>query len=698
MRRGRGVHMPWTCSLRSEGKSMNSRMIVSAAAALLSASPLDRAVADETDTAGSQHQDWRDMATDPGDDFYLYANGRWLKSYELPADRQNYNMLEELNEQAGAAVQAIVVSADAHEQDTDLGKLARSYRSYIDMAERNRVGATPVGSLLSAIYAAPDRSALAEIYSEPLGATPIEFEVFPSPMDPTSHTIALVQGGLGLPAPGYYLDEAPEHVAARQAYLAHIERLFSLAGLEGGDGRAAAILELESRIAGTHLKPEEMRDLQRIFNPMDAGQLAAAAPSLPWDVILQRRDLDRVNPLIVTAPAGFAALGEILESTELEVVKDYVAFHVLDSLAEDLDARFQSAHFAFHGTALSGVSEMAPIEQRAMARLGRDMPDAIGRAYVERHFDASVRREVETLVDDLQSALAEAISASQWMDEPTRTEALAKLRNLDVIVGSGTSWIDYSSLEIGHDWFSNAVALRRFNWEQKLRQLASKVEKGQMPIPPHSVGGMVNPVLNQAIFSAAILQPPFFDPAADPAANFAGIGGVIGHELSHLFDDGGRRFDAEGAIRDWWSEKANAAFLARAERLTRQYSAYEPLPGVPVNGAATLGENIADIAGLQIAYRAYHRYLDRCCDGAAPVIDGLTGDQRFFLAWAHHWRGKIRNEALRQQLLADNHSPDVLRVNGVVRNIDAWYEAFAVSEGDALYLSPEERVTFWPGK
>jgi endothelin-converting enzyme/putative endopeptidase len=406
-------------------------------------------------------------------------------------------------------------------------------------------------------------------------------------------------------------------------------------------------------------------------------------------------ELTSVPTFLVAQPSAIDKEAEIFDAAPMALLKDYLAYHFIRAHAQYLATAFDDANFEFFSKTLRGIEEKRERWKRGVNEIDASLGDAVGQIYVSRHFPPQNKSAMDELVANLTAAFKERLENNAWMDEETREQALLKLSTFEPRIGYTKKWTDYTSLEISDSLLENALALTDFQWRDQLSRLEGPVDRDLWPYPPQTVNASYNPLLNQITFPAGILQPPFFDLAADPAVNYGAIGAVIGHEIGHGFDDQGRRFDEKGRIRDWWTQTSNDAFQAKADQLGAQYDAYEPIPGAHISGQLTMGENIGDLGGMQMAYAAYHRFLDQCCNGEAPVLDGLTGDQRFFLAWAQVWRGKYREDELRQRLETDPHSPPYYRINGVVRNVDAWYEAFGVKEDDALYLSPENRVRIW---
>jgi putative endopeptidase len=635
----------------------------------------------------------RDLAVKPGDDFNRYANGVWLRNTEIPADRTSWSLWTVLSEEIEQQVRAIVTEG-ATSQDPAQRKVGDFYAAWMDEAGIEARGTAPLRPYLQRIDAIRNRDDLIAVFATPGYTAPVGISIIPDLADPTRYTAIAGQGGLGMPNRDYYLREGAQYDAYRTAYRAYMVDIQRLAGLSDPEGRADRIIALERRIAEAHWTPERNRDIQAINNPMNRAQLAALAPQFNWDTYLQRRGLGSVPSVIAMQTTAITATGQLLDQVPLSTWKEYLTFHFINNFAQVLPRAFDEAKFNFFNRTLGGQQQQRDRWKRGIQLVNAAMGEAVGKIYVERHFPAESRRQMNELIGNLRAAFGERLRASDWMDEQTRTAALAKLDAFEPRIGHPVVWIDYSNYRVDRaDLLGNMVRAAEFNWNLQLSRLPNPVDRRLWNMNAQIINASYNPLQNQITFPAGILQPPFFDPNADPAVNYGAIGAVIGHEIGHGFDDQGRRFDPQGRVRDWWTETAAQRFTERTTRLGQQYSGYRPLPDLTVNGQLTMGENIGDLGGLEMAYAAYRRHVAQ--HGEPPVIDGLTGDQRFFLAWAQVWRSKDREGFLRQRVLTDPHSPDEFRINGAVRNIDAWYRAFNVQPGDALYLPPEQRVHIW---
>ena len=632
----------------------------------------------------------------PGDDFNQYANGTWLETEEMPSDLSRYGMFTVLHLEAEEQVKEIItdlgaVDAAAGTVEQQVGDL---YGSWMDTETIEQRGLAPAQPFLDEIAAAESHADISALFATIHHQSPFGVGIIPDPADTTRYTVFVGQDGLGLPDRDYYLEE--DNQRYRDAYRAYIEEIFDLAGIEGGAEKADAIIALETAIAQVHWTQADSRDIQKIYNPMPLDQLAALAPQFDFVSGMEQLGLDGVATYLVAQPSAIEGAGIIFAETPVEVWQDYMTFHFLSNNAARLPEAFDTASFNMFGRTMRGTEEQRPRDRRGANLVGGQLGEAVGQVYVERHFPPSSKAAMEGLVENLIVAFRGRLENLAWMDDETRAEALSKLSTFEPRIGYPDEWRDYSALEIrADDLFGNMVRLREFNWNDQVEDLTGPVDRGEWPYPPQTVNASYNPLMNQITFPAGILQAPFFDPNADAAINYGAIGAVIGHEIGHGFDDQGRRFDFDGSVNDWWSEDTNARFEERAGRLGAQYNGYSPVEGMFVNGTFTMGENIGDLGGLQMAYTAYRNYVDEHHNGEAPVIEGFTGDQRFFLAWAQVWRRLYREDNLIARLSTDPHSPSQYRTNGVVRNLDEWYAAFNITEDHALYLPPEERVKIW---
>jgi endothelin-converting enzyme/putative endopeptidase len=633
----------------------------------------------------------RDTAVRPGQDFWRYANGTWFRANPIPADRTSWGVSSVLSEEVERQLRQIV----EHGSNDAVGRqVGDFYASWMDEAGIEARGVAAARPYLDRIAAVQDRAALINLFALPGYASPIGLGIIPDPANPTRYIVDASQSGLGMPNRDYYLREGAQFDTYRAAYRNYLVTLQRLAGIADPEARADRIIALERRIAEAHWTPERSRDIQQIYNPMDRARLTTTAPQFNWPVFLQQAGFANVQTVLAEQPSAFTAIGTMLEDVPLDTWKDWMTVHFLSDNAAYLPRAFDEANFEFYSHTLRGVERQRDRWKRGIGVVNGALGEAVGQIYVQRHFPETSRRQMNELIVDLRGALGERLRANQWMDAATRTAALAKLEAFDPRIGNPARYIDYSSIRVDRaDLIGNVMRARQFDWNLQLSRLPNPVDRGLWDMTPQTINAYYNPLLNQITFPAAILQPPFFDPNADAAVNYGAIGAVIGHEIGHGFDDQGRQFDPTGRLRDWWTETSARQFTERTARLKQQYDSYDGIPGLKVNGQLTMGENIGDLGGLEMAYAAYHRYQQR--HGPAPVIGGLTGDQRFFLAFAQAWRSMIREGSLRERILSDPHSPPEWRVNGVVRNVDAWYTAFNIQPNDPLYLPPEQRVHIW---
>jgi endothelin-converting enzyme/putative endopeptidase len=635
-----------------------------------------------------------DRSVKPGDDFFAYAEGAWLKTAQIAPDKTGAGYAYDLPDLAERDVRAIAEDAARATTTPAERRIADVYAAWMDAPGIEARGLAPLKPYLARIDAVASVGDLARLMVEPGFAGPVGLGVSPDPRTPTVYAVFAGQASLGLPARDYYLLPGAKYEAIRAAYRAYIATLLGLLGDPDAGDEAGAILALETRLAHDQWTPERSRDALATYNPMDRVALAALAPQFDWPATLAHAGFGAVPTVIVEQPSAVAAAGRALAESPLAVWKRYLRFRFVSDHAQFLPRAFDEANFAFYGRTLNDTPEQSERWKRGVRLLNDDLGEAVGEIYVQSHWGADTERPMAELLADLRASYGERIRGAAWMDAPTRKAALEKLATFEPRVGHPVKYLDYESMTVSRtDPLANAVAAEVFEDRLWRTRLAGPVDRGLWDMTPQTVNAYYDASQNQVTFPAAILQPPFFDSAADPAVNYGETGATIGHEMGHGFDDQGRHYDAQGRLRDWWTPAAADRYTAHAQVLVRQFDAYEPIPGVHIKGELTLGENLGDLGGLEAAYGAWRLYVAR--HGAPPVIDGFTGDQRFFLAYAQSWQGKVREGALRAQLLSDPHSPEAYRVNGVVRNLDAWYAAFNVRPGDRLYLPPADRVRVW---
>ena len=648
-----------------------------------------------------------DRTVRPGQDFFTHANGAWLKATEIPADRAAYGVggvVNELTSQRTAALIQQAVKADAPKGST-AQKVGDYYASYMDEEAIEAKGLAPLQPTLDRIAAIQDRGALARFLGGTLRADVdalnntnfytdniLGLWVAQDLDEPTRYVPFFLQGGLDMPDRAYYVDPAPRMAELRTRYQAHVAKVLEIAHIGDAAARAARIFELERRIAEAHWTREDSSDVKKNNNHWTRAELDTAAPGLLWSEYLAAAGLADQKLFAIWQPSAVTGISALVASEPIETWKDYLTFHALEHSAAVLPRALGDEGFAFHGTVLAGIPQRRDRWKRAVDATGNALGDAVGQLYVEKYFPPASKARIAEMVRNIMAAFGRRIDALDWMAPATKARAREKLAVLEVGVGYPDEWIDYSGLEIVRgDAFGNDQRAERFELQRNLRKLGRPVDRKEWVMTPQTVNAVNLPVMNAMNFPAALLQPPFFDPSRPVAMDYGAVGAVIGHEISHSFDDSGALFDATGRFRNWWTDEDKAHFDASSAQLVKQYDAYRPFPDLAVNGKLTLGENIADVAGLAAAYDAYKMSLG---GKRAPVVAGLSGDQQFFLSFAQSWRLKMREPALRQQILQDGHAPDQYRAD-TVRNLDAWYAAFDVRQGEALYLDPKDRVRVW---
>jgi putative endopeptidase len=633
----------------------------------------------------------RDTAVPPGDDFYGYANGTWDRTTQIPADRSNYGMFHVLQDLSREQTRTIL-----DEQAKQPGsKSGDFYASFLDQATVNAKGVAPVKPWIAAIKGAATKEALAaeagRMQRRGVG-TFFNLYVNQDDKNPDTYAVAFSQSGLGLPDRDYYLKDDAKLAANRAAYQAYLAKVLTLAGEPNADSRAAAVVAMEKAIATAHWTRVESRDADKTYNKLTFEELTARAPGYDWAAYFRAAGVPTTAPLLVAQPTAFAGEAKVWADTPLAVLKDHLLLRMLSSYARYLSKDFDDARFAFYGTELAGTPEQQARWKRGVDLVSEHLGEDLGRAYVAKYFPPEAKAAADALVKNVIASMGERLKKLEWMAPETKQKALAKLAAFTPKIGYPETWRDYTALDIKRDDLVGNVARgNEFEWQRNLDKLGKPIDRGEWFMTPMTINAYANPTMNEIVFPAAILQPPFFDAKADPAVNYGGIGAVIGHEISHHFDDQGRKYDPTGKLADWWTEQDVTRFKAFTDRLIAQYDAYEPLPGQHVQGALTLGENIADLAGLTVSLDAYRLSLG---GKKAPVIDGTTGEQRFYLGWAQVWRTKYREPMLRQLLLSDPHSPGPQRTD-IVRNLDPWYAAFGPRPGQKLYLTNEQRVRIW---
>jgi endothelin-converting enzyme/putative endopeptidase len=633
------------------------------------------------------------------DDLFDHVNGKWLAETELPPDRAAWGTAYQLHEQSQEDIRVLVEEVSAAE-NVEYGsatqKIRDYYNSYMDSEVPNALGIEAIRGELDSIAAIENHDDLFEAFMtlKVYGVEgPIRTYINSDLKDPDTYVVYIDEWGITLPDRDYYLKDDEQFVQGRELFRNYVARLFELAGIEGGADKADRIYALEEALAEVHWTREENRDPVKSYNPRSHDELKEMAPGINWDVVVEAAQLQPRDRYIVGQPSFFEAASGILTETDLETLKDYLTFQTIDTFTTVLGDDFFQAWFEFYRAGLQGTEEPRPKWRRAVNSINGNMGELLGQLYVDRHYDETSRARMETMIENLKEAYRQSINELEWMSEDTRQQALDKLSKFNPKVGYPEKWRDYSSMEIkAGDLVGNVKSADTFEYLRQIGKLDKPVDKSEWYLTPQTVNAYYNPPWNEIVFPAAILQPPMFNVEADDAANYGGIGAVIGHEIGHGFDDSGRKYDGDGKLRDWWVEEDVVRFEERKNKLAAQYNSYEVVDGLTINGEFTSGENIGDLGGLGIAYKAYKISLG---GKEAPVIDGYTGDQRFFLGWAQVWRGKARDEETKRRLTVDPHSPAKFRANGAAVNVTEFYEAFDVKEGDGMYLPPEERVKIW---
>jgi putative endopeptidase len=631
-----------------------------------------------------------DTSIAPGDDFFGYASGTWAKNTAIPADKARYGMFNVLDDLSRERTRTII----DEESKNPSSKIGNAYASFMDEAAVEAKGLTPLNPWLNQVRGLKSKAALAQLYArgQEIGiSAPFRMFVAQDRKAPNSYILSMSQGGLGMPDRDYYLSSDPKLVETKSKYLQHLTNVLTLAGESNAPARAQAILALETRIAQAHWPRAESRDADKTYNKMSIAQLAKRAPGFDFASLIRGTGA-KVSDVIVAQPTAFTGEAAAIAAAPLGVLKDQLLVRSIDSYASYLPKKFDQERFSFFGTVLSGTPEQEARWKRAVNFTVGTMGDDVSRLYVAKYFPPETKAAADTMVRNIIAAMGRRIDKLEWMSPETKVKAHAKLAAFTPKIGYPSKWRDMSGLVIKRDdLVGNAMRSNKFDYAYMIGKLGGPIRRWEWGMTPMQINAYANFGMVEIVFPAAILQPPFFDPNADAAVNYGGIGAVIGHELSHHFDDQGAKYDLTGKLIDWWTPGDTKQFTARLDKYEKQIDSYEPLPGMQVNGKLTMGENVADLAGLTVAHDAYIASLN----GAAPaVIDGLTGDQRFYLGWAQVWRCKSREAALRQQLLVDPHSPCPVRTD-VVRNMDPWYSAFDVQPGQKLYLAPDDRVRIW---
>ena len=635
------------------------------------------------------------------DDFFMHLNGKWLKTVEIPADKSSWGSFMKLRDDILPQLRTIIEKAAAtpgKAAGSETQKIGDFYASFMDEARLEQLGIAPLNGELAKIAALKDKSELPALLAHlgRLGVdVPFIFYIHQDAKDSTKYVADLYQAGLGMPDRDYYLKKDDAKLAAARAkYQQYVEKMMAMAGDKNAAASARAIVDFETELAKVQWTKVENRDPVKTYNKVELAKLAELAPGYDWKAWLDAAGISgKASYVIVSQPTYLKGFAEVAGKTSLETWKAYLQMQLIDSYAGYLSKAFVDQRFAFHGTVLSGAPQNEPRWKRGVGAVERALGEAVGKLYVQEHFPAERKARMEALVQNLLTAFRQSIDTLDWMSPATKKEAQAKLAKFTPKIGYPNKWKDYSALSVKRDdLVGNVMRSREVEYNRELNKLGKPIDREEWLMTPQTVNAYYNPEMNEIVFPASILQPPFFDANADDAVNYGAIGAVIGHEISHGFDDQGAQYDGDGNLRNWWTAEDNKKFAEKTKMLIKQYAAYSPLPGYHVNGELTLGENIGDNSGLAVAYKAYKLSLK---GKKAPVIDGLSGDQRFYMGWGQVWRSKMREPAQIMQIKTDPHSPGPVRANGTVKNQPGFYEAFGVKPGDKMYLAPKDRVIIW---
>jgi predicted metalloendopeptidase len=641
-----------------------------------------------------------DPAVRPQDDFYDYLNGKWMKTVEIPADKSSWGSFAKLRDDTLPQLRGIIEKSAAGNpaKGTDAQRIGDYYASFMDEAKLEQLGITPLNGELAKIAALKDKSELPALLAH-LGKigvnVPYDFSIHQDNKDSTKYVADISQSGLGMPDRDYYLKPDDAKLAdAKAKYLTHVEKVLAMAGDKNAAANAKAIVDFETELAKAQWTKVELRDPIKAYNKVALADMAKMAPDYDWNGYLQATGIaGKTTYVIVSQPTYLKGFAEISNKTPLDTWKAYLTMHLVDGYANYLNKAFVDERFDFYGKTLSGVKEMEPRWKRGVGAIERSQGESLGKLYVAEYFPPARKARMEALVKNLLAAYKQSIDKLDWMSPATKKEAQAKLAKFMPKIGYPNKWKDYSALMVSRDdLVGNVMRSHEVEYNRELNKLGKPIDRDEWGMTPQTINAYYNPEMNEIVFPAAILQPPFFDANADDAVNYGGIGAVIGHEISHGFDDQGAQYDGDGNLRDWWTESDHKNFKAKTQMLVNQYNQFEPIKGYHVNGELTLGENIADNSGLAIAFKAYKISLK---GKKAPVIDGLSGEQRLYMGWAQVWRTKMREQQQIVQVKVDPHSPGQFRANGTLRNQPGFYDAFKVKQGDKMYLAPQDRVIIW---
>ena len=653
----------------------------------------------KTALASGLEQANMDKSVRPQDNFYRYINGGWMSKNQIPDDKTAIGSFYDLRDKADEDVKAIIeklAATDGLKMGSDEQKVADLFRSYMNTQARNTLGTAPIQSIFNAINELKTKDDLARFfgsYSTVGINNPLALYINIDEKDSSSYATYIWQNGLNLPDRDYYFNDEERFVKLRVGYLAHIEKMLSLAGLPNAKESAINIMALETKLANAHWTRVETRDSEKSYNKVSTDDLNKLTDKFNWQAFLAAEGVEKQKNIIINQPSFIEGFGKTFDETSLAVWQQYLTFNTLNAFSSYLTTELDNENFDFFSKQLSGRKEQRPTWKRGVSVINGNLGEVIGKVYVTRHFTPTAKSRMSELVENLRNAYGTSIDNLTWMSENTKKAAHVKLAAFTPKIGYPDQWEDYSKLSIkSDDLVGNIIRARRLSSEKEISKLGGPIHKWEWHMTPQTVNAYYNPPANEIVFPAAILQAPFFNMEADDAVNYGGIGAVIGHEMGHGFDDQGSKYDATGNLRNWWTDQDLKEFSSRTKALVEQYASYQVFDDLNINGELTLGENIGDLSGVTIAYKAYRASLK---GEEAPVIDGLTGDQRFFMGYAQIWRGKIVEKSLRNRVATDPHSPGEFRVLGILSNFDKFYETFDVKEGDAMYIAPEKRVKIW---
>ncbi len=636
-----------------------------------------------------------DKAIRPQDDFYRFVNGKWLTEFKMPEDKSNYGSFTSLAEDSRKHVKAIInnVSKGDNKDGSDEQKIADLYKTYMDVDSIETKALSSISIELEKISNISNKAELSEYlsYSDIYTTAPLGMYVYIDQKKSDEHIVYISQSGLGLPDRDYYFKDDEKSKNIQTKYVKHIENMLKLAGIENSDKKAGQIYSLEKSLAEGQWTRIQNRDSEKTYNKMSFADFTAKVPNIDWNSWLKNSMIDKPEFVVVNQPTYLETLNTVLENTSIDSWKNYFTWHLLTTTASSLNSDFDKENFSFYGTVLSGTTEQEPRWKRGVDLVNGVAGELVGKVYVKKHFPSEAKKRMVNMIENLRGSYGESIKGLEWMSEATKVKALDKLAKFDPKIGYPDVWRDYSKMNInGTDLMTNMKEARRFTTQRRRSKMGQPIDRTEWSMNPQTVNAYYNPTKNEIVFPAAILQPPFFNLDADEAVNYGGIGAVIGHEMGHGFDDQGSKYDGDGNLKNWWTEEDLKQFGERTAKLIKQYDAFTVVDGTHVKGEFTQGENIGDLSGLSISYKAFKaNYKD------AGIIDGYTADQRFFLGWAQVWMRKYRDEELLRRIDTDPHSPSEFRANGILRNLPEFYQAFDVKPGDGMYLPEEERVKIW---